>query len=92
MEQKNKKLYLVSTTAFSTYVIAETPNQAQETLERWLQEQNYGFIKDRDVIEIKLLAKEGISPNSQLNATSQLLFWEPPYEEYPLVAKMKGEQ
>ena len=90
---ETKKLYLVSTPSLHSYVIAESPNQAQETLEKWLRKNDYGFIKDRDVVEIKLIAKEGIAPNHCLEATDQLLFWEPEREEHPMLAtKLRGEK
>ena len=51
-------LYLCNTRKFTHYVLAEHPTAAKEKLERLLKIADYGFYDDREVTEIKLIAKE----------------------------------
>lgn len=54
-----KKLYLLTTVGLgSHYVFAEDAAKAQTTLESALDKAAYGFSKDREVTEIKILASE----------------------------------
>ena len=53
-----KNLYLVTTTKFSVYVIAEDPTEAYIKLRAKLDEWDYGFSNDRELKEISVLANE----------------------------------
>ena len=54
-----KKLYLVSTkTLGDYYVVAESPNEAQDRLKKLIDKADYGFSDSRKIVNIKLLADE----------------------------------
>lgn len=52
------KLYLLTNGLGTYYVLANSPNQAQELLEKSLDIADYGFKSKRGVTNIKLLAIE----------------------------------
>ena len=70
------KLYLVSTKSFSSYVVVDSPNEAEDVLVKWMQANNYGFLNDRTVKKIELFADTSCKPNSLVYPTSQLLISE----------------
>lgn len=70
------KLYLVSTKSFSSYVVADSPNEAEEVLVNWMEQDDYGFLNYRTVTKIELLADTTCKPNSLIYPTSQLLISE----------------
>lgn len=51
-------LYLLTCGLGDFYVLAPSPNDAQAMLEARFERQDYGFSKDRQVTNIKLLAEE----------------------------------
>lgn len=58
MDKKFKTLYLIDTKKGSFYVIAETPSDAVYELKRLLNKADWWYSQDRDVISIKILARE----------------------------------
>ncbi len=52
------KLYLLTCGTGDYYVLAKSPNDAKEFLELALEVAEYDFSKNREVTNIKLLAKE----------------------------------
>lgn len=54
-----KKLYLLSTRGLGDfYLVAETPNDAEDKLKLLLNKSDYGYSSSRPVVNIKLLADE----------------------------------
>ena len=54
-----KKLYLLSTEELGDfYLVAKTPNDAEDKLKELLNKADYGFTRNRKVINIRLLAEE----------------------------------
>ncbi len=57
--EENMNLYLLKNGLNKPfYVIAGSPNQAQNKLQRLLDEADYGYSKDRKVKSIELLGEE----------------------------------
>ena len=66
-------LYLVSTQNLEAYVVAENTESAKSAFEDWLRINNYGYLADREVTNIKLIAKEGVSPKDNMVNTMDML-------------------
>ena len=59
MEKKHKKLYLLTVKrGHDFYVIADSPNEAQNELEKLLNKAEWWFSGDRETVNIKLLSTE----------------------------------
>ena len=61
-----RNLYLVSTAKFDCYVVAKDTEYAKAAFENWLVINNYGAHMDREVVNIKLIAKEGVKPKDNV--------------------------
>lgn len=59
-------LYLVSTPTIESYVVAKNTEDARLALEGWLRINDYGYFKDREVINVRLIAKEGVNPKDNV--------------------------
>lgn len=57
-----KKLYLVSTPTLQSYVVANGTDEAKACFEDWLRANDYGYLYEREVSSIEIIAKEGINP------------------------------
>jgi len=60
-----KKLYLVTSKSFSAYVVAEDFNEAESIFKRDFSPggyipSGYGKEVDREVVDVKLIARQGI--------------------------------
>ena len=52
-------MYLITIKrGFDFYVIADSPNEAQEELKRLLDKANWWYSKDREIINIEIISKE----------------------------------
>lgn len=67
------KLYSVHTKAFSAYVAAKNPNDAQREFKMWLDSEDYGYLSERVVTKIELLADTEGKPNSIMNPVGLLI-------------------
>lgn len=56
-------LYLVYTNTMSIYVLAKSFDEAKNTVEEFLHNENYDWTKNREVIKIELIATETVYPN-----------------------------
>ena len=87
-----KNLYLVTTSGLGDYhVLANDPTEAQNSLKRILDEQNYGTSDHRRIISIKWLAEafgKSLSDDTKpfLSDKSKRLLivkdWEKPYQSH----------
>ena len=69
-----KKLYLVSTHKFESYVVASDYEEAKRLFEKWLNDNDYGLHVDRNVVSIKVVASEGVYPKDNItNYTDKLI-------------------
>lgn len=48
------------------YVVAENPSEALNKVQKYLNEKDIGFTKDREMDKIELLAEEGDYPECQI--------------------------
>lgn len=53
-----KKLFLVSTKKFESYVVAKTMDEAYSVFKEWLDQQDYGFYEDRELSSVTLIATD----------------------------------
>ena len=67
------KLYLVHTKAFSAYVAARNPNDAEIEFKQWLDSEDYGYLSERTILKIELLADTESKPNSITNPVGLLI-------------------
>ena len=57
MSEIGKRLYRVKTRGLpDSYVVADDPTEAYAKVKRWLDKNDYGFIKDRALDSVTLLA------------------------------------
>lgn len=68
-----KKLFYVKTKRMSSYVVAYDYDGAKTMFEKWLNENDYGYTVDREVVEVSLVADTESRPNSDLYNSELLL-------------------
>ena len=67
------KLFLVHTNKFHVYVVASDPTEAENILTKWLANENYGYLSDRVVTKIDVIADTKSKPDSLIYTTNMLL-------------------
>lgn len=63
---KTKYLFLVYTNTLSSYILAESFDEAKNTFEKYLSKHEYDWTKNRIVIKIELIAATDVYPANDI--------------------------
>ena len=74
------KLFLVKTKNLEAYVVSSDFESAKKAFEDWLRKEDYGFLSEREVLEVTLIAETSSKPNSMVYSTEMLILDNKKYE------------